>query len=172
VEGAGDPDPDHDDDDDDNDDEDGDGRSRRGGDRPDKGKGRADENEEPQLGAEERMAISIGRALARERRETLKRPTDSPWIYKHKDHQDIKIWLLVCRDFFERNEFMWDDQKARILYALGRMEGAEVSPIRDTYRKKMTGELGYDLEVGLEQWSMFEHRAIERFAPTHKEEKA
>jgi len=59
----------------------------------------------------------------------------------------------------------------QIKYALGRMEGDDVPPFKDTYRKKMSGVLGYKKEVGLEKWFMFEERVTERFAPTHEAER-
>ena len=56
----------------------------------------------------------------------------------------------------------------RIKYAMGRMEGDDVTPFTDTYRKKMSGALGYAKEIGYERWFMFEQKVTERFAPTHE----
>jgi len=35
----------------------------------------------------------------------------------------------------------------RIKYAMGRKEGDHVAPFTDTYRKKMSGALGYRKEI-------------------------
>ena len=59
----------------------------------------------------------------------------------------------------------------RIKYALGRMEGDDVAPFKDTYQKKMSGALGFKKEISYEQWFMFEQRVTERFAPTHEAER-
>jgi len=59
----------------------------------------------------------------------------------------------------------------RIKYAMGRMEGDDIAPFTDTYRKKMLGSLGYRKEIGYERWFMFEQKVTECFAPTHAAER-
>jgi len=71
------------------------------------------------------------------------KPADPPFIYKHLDYQDVKIWLLACKDYFARNPTYWMKEEDRIRYAIGRMEGKEVAPFALAYRKQMTGELGF-----------------------------
>jgi len=59
----------------------------------------------------------------------------------------------------------------QIKYAMGRMEGDDVAPFTDTYRKMMSGALGYKKEISYERWFMFEPKVTERFAPTHEAER-
>jgi len=98
MHGAGDPDPDDGDDDDDDR-----GRDLKGG--PscgEKGKGRA--GPDPENGVDKEEVVDVmARAIARERWLNSKRPTDAPWVFKNKPHQDIRIWLMAVQDYFERN---------------------------------------------------------------------
>jgi len=59
----------------------------------------------------------------------------------------------------------------RIKYAMGRMEGDDVAPFTDTYRKEMSGTLGYTKEISYERWFMFEQKVTEQFAPTNETER-
>jgi len=59
----------------------------------------------------------------------------------------------------------------RIKYPMGQMEGDDVAPFTDTYRKKMSGALGYTKEIGKERWFMFEQKVTERFAPPQEAER-
>jgi len=162
---AGDPDPDDGDDDHD------DGQDPKGGpSRREKGKGR--ERQDPEGEDKEEDVVDVmAKAIARERLLHTKRPSDPPWVFKNKPHQDIRIWLMAVQDFFERNSHQWTMETDRIKYAMGRMEGDDVAPFTDTYRKKMSGALGYTKEIGYERWFMFEQKVTERFAPTHEAER-
>jgi len=78
---------------------------------------------------------------------------------------------MAVQDYFERNSHQWTREVDRIKYAMGRIEGDDVAPFTDTYRKKMSGALGYKKEIGYKSWFMFEQKVTERFAPTHDAEK-
>src|SRR6195952_74454 len=52
------------------------------------------------------------------------------------------------------------------------MEGEDVSAFALTYRKKMTGELGYLKVEGYEYWESFRVQCMTRFALTHEGERA
>jgi len=165
MHGAGDPDPD------DGDDNDDDGQIPRGcPSRREKGKSR--EKQDPETGDEEEDVVDVmAKAIARERLLHTKRPSDPPWVFKNKPYQDIRIWLMAVQDFFERNSHQWTMETDRIKYAMGRMEGDDVAPFTDTYRKKMSGALGYAKEISYERWFMFEQKVTERFSPTHEAER-
>ena len=113
----------------------------------------------------------MAKAIVRERLVHTKRPTDPPWVFKNKPHQDIRIWLMAVQDYLERNSHQWTMEVDRIKYAMGRMEGDEVAPFTDTYRKKMSGALGYAKKIGYERWFMFEQKVTKRFTPTHEAER-
>jgi len=166
MHGAGDPDPDNGDDDDDDVGED----VKGGPSRKEKGKGL--ERQDPEIVDEEEDLVDImAKAIARERLLHTKRPSDPPWVFKNKSHQDIRIWLMAVQDYFERNSHQWTMEIDQIKYAMGRMEGDDVAPFTDTYRKKMSGALGYSKEIGYERWFMFEQKGTEGFAPTHEAER-
>jgi len=78
---------------------------------------------------------------------------------------------MAVQDYFKRNSHLWAIEVDRIKYALGRMEGDDVAPFKDTYRKKMSQALGYKKEVGLEKSFMFEQILTEQFVPTHEAER-
>jgi len=113
----------------------------------------------------------MAKAIARERLLNTKRPSDPPWVFKNKSHQDIRIWLMAVHDYFERNSHLWTIEVDRIKYALGQIEGDDVFPFTDTYRKKMSRALRYKKEISSERWFMFEQKVTERFAPTHEAER-
>jgi hypothetical protein len=52
------------------------------------------------------------------------------------------------------------------------MDGAEVAPFALTYRRQMTGELGYTRQEGYEFWHVFTEQCLRRYSPTHGAEKA
>jgi len=113
----------------------------------------------------------MAKAIARERLLHTKRPSGPPWVFKNKSHQDIRILLMAVQDYFERNSHQWTMETDRIKCAMGRMEGDDVAPFTDTYRKKMLGALGYRKEICYERWFMFEQKVTERFVPTHEAER-
>jgi len=156
MHGAGEPDPDngHDNDEEDGQDPKG-GPSHRN-----KRKGRA--GPDPQIWDEEEDVVEVmAKAIARERLSSMKRPADPPWVFKNKSHQDIRIWLIAVQEYGERNSHLWTMEVERIKYNLGRMEGDDVAPFTDPYRKKMLGALGYTKMIGYERWFMFEQKVSE-----------
>jgi len=156
MHGEGDPDPDDGDDNDNDNDNDHEGQDPKGG--PscgEQGKGQA--GPDPKTGDKEGDDVDVmAKAITQERLLSSKRPADPPWVFKNMSHQDIPIWLMVVQDYFERNSHLWTMEVDRIKYALGRIEGDDVAPFKDTYRKKMSGALGYKKQVRLEKWFMFE----------------
>jgi len=51
--------------------------------------------------------------------------------------------LLTCTDYFGQISWQWEDEVQRIRYAIRRMEGEQVALFALTYRRQMTGDLGY-----------------------------
>jgi len=89
--------------DDGDDDDDNEGQDPKGG--PSRGKkGKARAEPDPTTGDEEEDVVDVmAKAIARERLLHTKRPSDPPWVFKNKPHQDIRIWLMGVQDYFERN---------------------------------------------------------------------
>src|SRR6201996_8470970 len=87
-------------------------------------------------------------------------------------HEDIRLWLTRCQDYFDQNKLQWREEGNRIKYGLGKMQGATVTPFAMAYRNQMTGELGYTKQEGYDQWKIFKEQVIRRFGPTHEEVKA
>jgi len=100
------------------------------------------------------------------------KPADPPFVYKHLDYKDVKVWLLACEDYFARNPTYWMKEEDKIIYAIGRMEGKEVAPFALAYRKQMTGELGFQKQEGYEYWHIFKAQVILRFTVSHEAERA
>jgi len=110
------------------------------------------------------MSIALG--------GSKRKPANPPFIYKHLDYQDVKVWLLACEDYFARNPTYWMKEEDRIIYAIGRMEGKEVAPFVLAYRKQITGELGFQKQEGYEYWHIFKAQVILRFTVSHEVERA
>jgi len=51
------------------------------------------------------------------------------------------------------------------------MEGKEVALLALTYRRQMTGELGFTKQAGHQFWHVFAEQAVRRFGPTLEAEK-
>jgi len=77
-----------------------------------------------------------------------KRPSDPPWVFKNKPYQDIGIWLMAVQDYFEQHEHLWTVEVDQVKYAMARIEGIDVTPLMEAYRKKISGALGYSKEEG------------------------
>jgi len=52
------------------------------------------------------------------------------------------------------------------------MDGKEVTAFALTYRRQMTGEIGYTRQEGYQFWHVFAEQALRRFGPTHVAEKS
>jgi len=99
-------------------------------------------------------------------------PAEAPAMFRNEKHQDIRMWLMTCTEYFGRNSWQWEDEAQRIRYAISRMDGKEVAPFALTYRPQMTGEIGYTRQEGYEFWHVFAEQALRRFGPTHEAEKS
>jgi len=92
-------------------------------------------------------------------------------MFRNEKHQDIGMWLLACTDYFGRKSWQWENEAERIRYAISRMDGKEVAPFALTYRRPMTGEIGYTRQEGYEFWHVVAEQALRRFGPTHDAQK-
>jgi len=82
------------------------------------------------------------------------------------------MWLLTCTDYFGRNNGQWENEAQRIRYAISPMLGKEVAAFALSYRRQMTGEIGYTRQEGYELWHVFAEHALRRFGPTDEAEKS
>jgi len=55
-------------------------------------------------------------------------PAEPSAIFGNEKHQDIRMWLMTCTDYFGRNSWQWEDEAQRIRYAISRIEGKQVAP--------------------------------------------
>jgi hypothetical protein len=101
-----------------------------------------------------------------------KRAAEPPGKFENKPTEDIRVWILSCEDYFDRNSYQWEKEEDRIKFALGKMTGEEVAPFAITYRKKMTGEFGYPKHEGYGFWITFCSEVRERFSVLHRAQKA
>jgi len=129
---GGDPDPD-DDDDDDNEKDDGDGRGRRGG-RPERNARRPSipRDTSPRT----RAMLEFMQSLSTSQRP-IKNTAEPPYFFQGEDNQDVRNWLTVCEDYFDRNPTQWGNHSHRIVFALGKTKGNKLAPFSEKYRKVM-----------------------------------
>jgi len=138
-------------------DDDGEGSGRK----PDEGwKGRREERPAPQLeendyDAENHEFNRFSRVMANALGQQRRVPAEPPAMFRHEKHQNIRMWLMPCTDYFGRNSWEWEDEAQRIRYAISRMDGKEVVPFALPYRRQMTGEIGYTRQEGYEFWHVF-----------------
>ena len=143
--GAGAPGCSDDGDDNDEDDEDDDRRKGRN-DKTPADKGRRDKRPADDEGTEEENSYS--RILSSAIAETSKRPADPPNTFTNAGHEDVRFWLTRCQDYFDRNKLQWREEGDRIKFALGKMQGAKVTPFAIACRSQMIGEFGYTKQEG------------------------
>jgi len=155
------------------DDEEGSGR------KPDeRRKGRRDERPAPQpeendYDPENDEQFNLfSRVMANALGQRTRVPAEPPAMFRNEKQQDIRMWLMTCTDYFGRNSWQWEDEAQRIRYAISRMDGKEVAPFVLTYRRQMTGEIGYTRQEGYEFWHVFAEQALPRFGPTHEAAKS
>ena len=73
-------------------------------------------------------------------------------------------------DYFAQNSWQWENKAQRIRYAISRKDGKEVALFALTYRRQMTGEIGYTRQEGYRFWQVFAEQALRRLGPTHEAE--
>jgi len=110
----------------------------------------------------------FSRVMANALGQRTRIPAEPPAMFRNEKHQDIGMWLMTCTDYFGRNSWQWEDEAQRIRYAIRRMDGKEVAPFALTYRRQMTGEIGYTRQEGYEFWHVFAEQALRRLGPTHE----
>jgi len=141
-------------------------------------KGRRDERPAPQPEENDNDAENdeqfnlFSRVMANALGQRTRVPAEPPAMFRNEKHQDIRMWLMTCTDYFGRNSWQWEDEAQRIRYAISRMDGKEVAPFALTYRRQMTGEIGYTRQEGYEFWHVFAEQTLRRFGPTHEGEKS
>jgi len=99
-------------------------------------------------------------------------PAEPSAIFRNEKHQDIRLWLLTCMDYFGRNSWQWENVAQQMRYAISRMDGKEVALFALTYRRQMTGGIGYTRPEGYVFWHVCAEQAMRRFGPTHEAEKS
>ena len=114
----------------------------------------------------------FARAMAKALGKTTRVSAEPSVVFRNERYQDIRLWLISCTDFFDRNKWQWTNESHRVCYALSKMDGPEVTPFALTYRQKMIGELGFVKEESYRFWHTFAEQAILHFGPTHEAEKA
>ena len=127
-----------------------------------------DDDDEGMAGPDE---LSFSRILGRAIGDTSKHPAQPPPEYEDAKHQDVRLGLIACEDFFDRNPSQCRIEADRIKYALSKMKGPQVSSFAMNYRNQMIGELGFTRQEGYELWAIFAEQVVRRFGPTHKEVK-
>jgi len=63
-------------------------------------------------------------------------------------------------------------EEDKIIYAIGRINGKKVSLFALSYRKPITGELGFQKEEGYEYWHIVKAQVILRFKVSQEAERA
>jgi len=152
-------------------DDDGEGSGRKPDERR---KGRRDERRAPQpeeagYDAENDEQFNLfSRVMVNALGQRTRVPAEPSAMFRNEKHQDIRMWLMTCTDYFGRNSRQWEDEAQRIRYGISRMDGKEVAPFALTYRRQMTGEIGYTRQEGYEFWHVCAEQALRRFGPTYE----
>jgi len=79
-------------------------------------KGRRDERPAPQPEEDEydpendEQFNQFSRAIATALGQRILVPAEPPAMFRNEKHQDIRMWLLTCTDYFGRNSWQWDNE--------------------------------------------------------------
>jgi len=156
-------------------DDDGEGSGRK----PDETrKGRQDERPAPQpeedgYNAENDEELNLfSPVMANALGQRTRIPAEPHAMFKNEKQQDIRMWLMTCTDYFGRNSWQWEDEAQQIQYGISRMDRKEVGPFALTYRRQMTGLIGYTRQERYQFWHVFAEQALRPFGPTHEAEKS
>ena len=118
------------------------------------------------------QSARISEILARTMARGSRRAAQPPFKFENNPTQDVWVWIMACEDFFGRNAGQWEEEDARIKYALSMMEGSAVTPFAISYRKKMTGEFGFPRSDGYDLWENFKNQIQEKFSILHRAQRA
>jgi len=94
-------------------DDDGEGSGRKPDERR---KGRWDERPAPQpeedgYDAENDKQFNLfSRVMANALGQRTRVPAEPPAMFRNEKHQDIRMWLMICTDYFGRNSWQWEDE--------------------------------------------------------------
>jgi len=138
-----------------------------------RGKRPARQPEEDDYDAENDEQFNLfSRVMANALGQRTRVTPEPPAMCRNEKHQDIRMWLMTCTDYFGRKGWQWEDEAQRIRYAISRMDGKQVAPFALTYRRQRTGEIAYTRQEGYEFWHVCVEQAMRRFGPTHEAEKS
>ena len=114
----------------------------------------------------------FSRVMANALGQRTRIPAEPPAMFRNEKHQDIRMWVLTWTDYFGRKSWQWENEAQPIRYAISRMDRKEVAPFALTYRRQMTGEIGYTRQEANQFWHVFAEQGLRRFGPTHEAEKS
>jgi len=58
----------------------------------------------------------VSRVMANALGQRTRVPAEPPAMFRNEKHQDIRMWLMTCMDYFGRNSWQWEDEAQRIRY--------------------------------------------------------
>jgi len=80
-------------------------RTGRGQERP------APQPEEDNYDAENDEQFNLfSRVMANALGQRTRVPAEPPAMFRNEKHQDIRMWLITCTDYFGRNSWQWDNE--------------------------------------------------------------
>jgi len=101
-----------------------------------------------------------------------KNTAECPYFFQGEDNQDVRNWLTVCEDYFDRNPTQWVNHSYRIVFALGKTKGNKVAPFWEKYRKVIGGLGSYTQDPSYSTWERFRQEIIKRYISWEEERRA
>ena len=96
-----------------------------------------------------------------------------PWKFSADKTEDLRAWLLTCRDYFSRNAWQWQQDTDKIKYAIGRFKDrTKAQDFGIQYRREMEGSDGFLLRPAYRYWATFESVLKERFLSAQEAQEA
>ena len=99
----------------------------------------------------------------------VKNIAEPPYIFQGDDNQNVRNWLTVCEDYFDRNPTQWENHTHRIVFALNKTKGNKVAPFSEKYRKVMGGIGGFTRDPDYSTWERFRQEIIKRYIGIEEE---
>jgi len=91
-----------------------------------------------------------------------KNTVEPHYSFPGEDNTDVRKWLTLCKEYFDRNPTQWEYHAHCILFALGKTKGNKVAHFSQKYRKVMRGLSGYTQDARYSTWQHFRQEIIKR----------
>lgn len=102
-----------------------------------------------------------------------RREAVEPWRFAGDKGEDLRAWLMSCNDYFARNPEDWQQDRDKIIYAIGRTKDkSKAQDFGIQYRREMEGIDGFQRRPAYRYWTTFDITIRDRFLSVQEAQEA